>query len=95
MTRRSRRAPLYAHGKPLSPSRLTFDPSGHVVPEYDTSGMFQPVLCLHCGTVYDLGGVTVTGRYSDCSVWTTPCCGVRGVDDRPGVAERHYRHVEG
>lgn len=44
--------------------------------------MFQPVRCLRCHTgVYDLGRVTVTARYLDCSVWRTPCCD-QSVDDR-------------
>jgi hypothetical protein len=45
------------------------------------AGMHQPVECCWCGGVYDLGTVTVTGRYADCSVWEAPCCG-RTVDDR-------------
>lgn len=43
--------------------------------------MFSPVRCAHCNRVYDLGTVTVTARYTDCSVWNAPCCG-RPVDDR-------------
>lgn len=43
--------------------------------------MFLPVLC-ECGSIYDQGTVTVTARYSDCSVWKTPCC-KRECDDRP------------
>jgi hypothetical protein len=46
----------------------------------ETEGMFDPVRCT-CGGIYDLGKVTVTARYTDCSVWTTPCCR-RSVDDR-------------
>lgn len=42
--------------------------------------MFKPVRCT-CGQVYDLGAVTVTARYADCSMWKTPCCG-RTADDR-------------
>ncbi len=53
--------------------------------------MLSPVECQHCRTVYDLGHVQVTARYTDCSVWTSPCCGVRGIDDRPWVRDRHYR----
>ncbi|BBX87907.1 hypothetical protein MAUB_57800 [Mycolicibacterium aubagnense] len=44
-------------------------------------GMSSPARCTHCGQVYDLGTVTVTQRYVDCSVWTSPCCH-RTVDDR-------------
>lgn len=44
-------------------------------------GMSQPARCSHCRGFYDLGSVTVTARYTDCSVWKAPCCGVT-VDDR-------------
>lgn len=43
--------------------------------------MSFPVRC-RCGKVYDIGAVTVTARYADCSVWKTPCCR-RVTDDRP------------
>lgn len=46
----------------------------------EIAAMVKPVRCT-CGTVYDIGKVTVTARYLDCSVWKTPCCG-RTVDDR-------------
>lgn len=52
-------------------------------------GMRYPVLC-DCGSVYDSAAVTVTARYADCSVWTTPCC-KRTEDDRPGT--RRYREL--
>jgi hypothetical protein len=42
--------------------------------------MSSPVRCT-CGQVYDLGKVTVTARYTDCSMWKAPCCG-RTADDR-------------
>ncbi|OHV35394.1 hypothetical protein BBK14_33435 [Parafrankia soli] len=51
----------------------------HVIP--DTAGMHQPAQCAHCNGVYDLGTVEVTARYTDCSMWKAPCCGVL-VDDR-------------
>jgi hypothetical protein len=44
------------------------------------NGMTRPVLC-NCGKIYDVGKVTVTARFEDCTVWKTPCCG-RQVDDR-------------
>ncbi len=56
--------------------------------------MMCPVRCLHCQRIYSLTHVHVTGRCADCSVWTTPCCGVTNVDDRPWVAERHYRKLD-
>lgn len=43
--------------------------------------MYQPVQCGFCSRIYDLGTVTVTSRYVDCSVWRTPCCG-HTADDR-------------
>lgn len=44
------------------------------------AGMRRPVWC-RCGDVYDLDRVAVTGRFAECSVWRTPCCG-READDR-------------
>jgi hypothetical protein len=55
--------------------------------------MMYPVRCMHCRGVYSLTHVQVTARYADCSVWTSPCCGVRGIDDRPLVRDRHYREI--
>lgn len=46
-----------------------------------TAGMMSPVRCSHCGGIYDLGSVEVAARYTDCSVWKSPCC-QRTVDDR-------------
>lgn len=47
----------------------------------DTSGMRSPVRCTHCRGVYDLAAVKVTARYTDCSMWRSPCCD-QLVDDR-------------
>ncbi len=44
-------------------------------------GMTSPVRCAHCSRIYDLGTVTATARYTDCSMWKSPCC-KRLVDDR-------------
>jgi hypothetical protein len=55
--------------------------------------MMYPVRCTHCRGIYSLTHVHVTARYMDCSVWTTPCCGFPGVDDRPDVRDRHYREI--
>lgn len=52
-----------------------------VVGQPAVAEMSYPVRCAYCHRVYDLGTVTVTARYSDCSVWNAPCCGVT-VDDR-------------
>ena len=47
-----------------------------------TEDMTRPVRC-RCGRIYDLGKVTVTGRWLDCSTWTTPCCKVTADDRKP------------
>lgn len=49
--------------------------------EQQVADMRSPVRCNRCRGVYDLGKVEVTARYTDCSVWRTPCCG-QTVDDR-------------
>ena len=60
-----------------------YDINGRMFEQPDTSEMFMPVRCSHCGHgVYDLGAVKVLARYADCSVWRTPCC-KRQTDDRP------------
>jgi hypothetical protein len=38
--------------------------------------------CKWCNLTHDIGPVTVTARYLDCSVWQCPGCGVL-IDDRP------------
>ena len=53
----------------------------HVETAANYPDMHQPARCAFCGRVYDLGTVTVTARYVDCSVWKTPCCN-RTADDR-------------
>lgn len=47
----------------------------------DIDQMTSPVRCAFCHRTYDLGTVEVTARYTDCSVWVTPCC-KRTADDR-------------
>jgi len=47
----------------------------------ETKGMISPVVCTHCGEIYDLTEAKVIHRYSDCTLFTTPCCG-RQADDR-------------
>lgn len=63
------------------------------IPQPPVAEMRIPVRCMHCGAVYDITRVQVTGRFTDCSVWTAPCCGLRGVDDRPWVRDRHYQEI--
>lgn len=59
----------------------------------------QRVQCSFCHSEYDLGKVEVIARYTDCTVFKTPCCGVEA-DDRPKmrpdytiVKERSYTDV--
>lgn len=47
----------------------------------DVSSMLAPVRCKRCACVHDSGPIEVVQRYSDCSVWRCPGCGVL-VDDR-------------
>lgn len=65
----------------MSTTNERFDRYGYPMPHLDTTDMSQPAQCTHCGRVYDLGTVEVTARYSDCSMWRSPCCN-RLVDDR-------------
>jgi hypothetical protein len=44
-------------------------------------GMLVPVVCSHCGAIYDLCAGEPTARYADCTCFITPCCG-RHADDR-------------
>jgi hypothetical protein len=63
---------------------------GWGLPQPDIAGMSSPARCTRCGRVYDLGKVTITARYTDCSVWKCPGCGIT-VDDRPvGWGDHHY-----
>ena len=57
-----------------------------------TAGMTSPVRC-RCGQVYDLGKVTVTGRYTDCSMWKTPCCGITADDRKPPWSVSWYTEL--
>jgi WhiB family redox-sensing transcriptional regulator len=50
------------------------------------------VLCLHCGSTYDLGHVETVARYADCAVYITPCC-KRQVDDRKWVPSPAFREL--
>lgn len=61
----------------------------------DVAGMIFPVRCTRCGTVYDLGKVTVVQRYTDCSVWKCPGCKIT-VDDRPigWTCDHHYVEMD-
>ena len=69
------------------------DQSSWKIQQPPAADMMFPVRCQHCRGVYSLTHVHVTARYTDRSVWTSPCCGVRGIDDRPWVRDRHYREI--
>ena len=58
-----------------------------------TQGMTSPVRCRYCRRIYDLGKVEVTARYTDCSVWKAPCCGVT-VDDRGDTGWKSFKDYE-
>lgn len=66
-------------------SDFWYDVDGEIYANYDHADineMMSPVRCLRCHSgVYDLAAVTVTARYTDCSMWRTPCCDAL-VDDR-------------
>jgi len=44
-------------------------------------GMSSPMRCNSCRLVHDAGKVKVESRYSDCSMWRCPGCGLL-LDDR-------------
>jgi hypothetical protein len=46
-----------------------------------TIRMLSPVVCTHCGAVYDLCAVKPIVRHDDCTTFKTPCCH-RNADDR-------------
>jgi hypothetical protein len=62
-------------------TRYGYDMYGDRFDPPDVSGMMFPARCAYCSTVYDLAKVEVTARYTDCSMWRSPCCN-RLVDDR-------------
>lgn len=55
--------------------------------------MFQPVRCLRCQGLYDLGTVEITHRYSDCTLWRTPCC-KQAVDDRGETGWKSFQDYQ-
>lgn len=61
-----------------------------IIEEAGASEMMSPVRCRYCPGVYDLGSVTVTARYADCSMWKSPCCDML-VDDRSWKPD--YEHL--
>jgi hypothetical protein len=55
--------------------------------------MLTPVVCTHCGAIYDLCAVVPISRYADCTTFKTPCCG-RLVDDRKWKSLPDIRSLE-
>jgi hypothetical protein len=43
-------------------------------PKIDTTNMIRPVVCNHCGETYDLADAKLIHRFTDCDLFTTPCC---------------------
>ena len=62
--------------------------------QLDIATMSFPVRCSHCRRFYDMGTVTITGRWLDCTAWKAPCCGA-AVDDRkpPWTHRAHYEEL--
>ena len=55
--------------------------------------MTIPVLCTHCGEIYDLAKTVPMARYADCTAYTSPCCH-RRVDDRTWVSMPDIRRLD-
>jgi len=72
--------------------RENADGSMTIIERVDVSGMGYPMRCKWCGQVHDAGPVEIVQRYSDCSVWRCPHCGVLG-DDRPLRWGGSFEHV--
>lgn len=64
-----------------------------VIKKADLSGMIFPVKCNHCGQIYDLTTAKVNHRYSDCSQFTTPCCGYEFADTRTWKSFPDYKEI--
>lgn len=48
----------------------------------EVAAMAYPARCWSCRHIHDAAKVTVEVRYSDCSAWRCPNCGLL-IDDRP------------
>lgn len=56
--------------------------------------MFAPVMCTHCGKIYDLTEGKVTHRYGDCDVFTTPCCNYENADTREWKSFPDFKRLD-
>ena len=52
-----------------------------------------PVKCNFCYKIYDLADTIVIERYSDCTVYWTPCCN-KQVDDREWVPRPAFTRLD-
>lgn len=55
--------------------------------------MISPVLCLHCGKIYDLASGTPQVRFTDCTQFKTPCCKIT-VDDRTWKSFSDFKRLK-
>jgi hypothetical protein len=66
---------------------------GPTIQEFNIKGMTCPVICSHCGKVYDLHIVKVNHRFMDCTQFTTPCCNYQFADDRECKSFKDYERL--
>ena len=55
--------------------------------------MISPVVCSHCGKVYDLASGKVEVRFTDCTQFKTPCCNTTA-DDRTWKSLPDFKRLE-
>lgn len=75
-----------------------FEPNGIIqslnpINGEDVELMTSPVKCNYCGTTYDLTSVKVIHRYSDCTLFKTPCCD-KMADDRKWKSLPDFQEVD-
>lgn len=66
---------------------------GHLIPldgGNHVKDMLVPVQCKHCSQIYDLCDGKVVHRYTDCTLFRSPCCNAL-VDDR---GEKDFTRLE-
>ena len=78
---------------PISAQRLTQAVSLLLSGEERKFIMSAMVQCSWCHSTYDLTRVTVIARYSDCTVFESPCCH-RQVDDRSWKSMPDFQEVK-
>lgn len=60
---------------------------------YYVKNMITPVICNHCGKVYDLTTVSINHRYGDCDQFTTPCCDYKFADTREWKSFKDFNRI--